>query len=339
MPSRRLFNALERYMLKDTHNRVHDYLRISLTDSCNFRCQYCMPEENIQCLPNRHLMQVDEILEIASTFVELGVKKIRLTGGEPMVRKEFREILQQLSKLPVEISLTTNAVLVHHYVEDLKRAGVRSLNVSLDTLQADTFKKITKRDQFQRVWDNILLLLKEGFRVKINVVAIEGIIEKEILDFVAITRDLPLHVRMIEFMPFDGNHWNSKKVVTAGQMLAWVGREYDMVKLKDEPHATSKKYKAIGHQGTFAFITTMSEHFCGDCNRMRLTADGKMKNCLFGSEEMDILGALRSGVKITPLIKTSVERKHAVMGGQFKESFRDAEASELVNRSMIKIGG
>ncbi|MDT0651510.1 GTP 3',8-cyclase MoaA [Autumnicola edwardsiae] len=326
-------------MLQDTHQRIHDYLRISLTDSCNFRCQYCMPDENIQCLPNKHLMQVEEIVEIAKTFVGLGVNKIRLTGGEPMVRKEFPEILQKLSELPVEISLTTNAVLAHKYIDQLKAAGVKSLNVSLDTLDAETFKRITKRNQFQLVWDNILLLLNEGFRVKINAVAIEGVIEKEILDFVAITKNLPLHVRIIEFMPFEGNHWNSKKVITATQMLKWVEEEYDMVKLKDEPHATAKKYKAIGHEGTFAFITTMTEHFCGDCNRMRLTADGKMKNCLFGSEEMDILGTLRKGEDIVPLIRTSVRRKHSVMGGQFAKSYKDAEASTIKNRSMIKIGG
>lgn len=326
-------------MLQDTFKRKHDYLRISLTDSCNFRCQYCMPEENIQCMPNRHLMQVEEIQRIAETFVSLGVRKIRLTGGEPMVRKEFATILKNISQLPVELSLTTNAVLAHKYIEDLQAAGVRSMNISLDTLNPHTFKKITKRDQFQRVWDNIVLLLNEGFRIKINVVAIEGVIEKEILDFVAITKDLPLHVRIIEFMPFRGNHWNSTKVVTASQMLQWVEAQYDMVKLRDEPHATAKKYKAIGHEGTFAFITTMSEHFCGDCNRMRLTADGKMKNCLFGIEEMDLLGALRKGEDIVPLIKSSVMRKHAVMGGQFKSSYKDADPSALKNRSMINIGG
>ena len=326
-------------MLKDTHSRIHDYLRISLTDSCNFRCQYCMPDENIACLPNKHLMQVEEVEQITKTFVKLGVNKIRLTGGEPMVRKEFPEILERLSKLPVEISLTTNAVLAHKYIGNLKAAGVKSLNVSLDTLDRETFKRITKRDQFQRVWDNILLLLNEGFRVKINAVAIEGVTENEILDFVAVTKDLPLHVRMIEFMPFEGNHWNSKKVITATRMLQGVEEEYDMVKLKDEPHATAKKYKVIGHEGTFAFITTMTEHFCGDCNRMRLTADGKMKNCLFGSEEMDLLGTLRKGEDIVPLIRRSVLRKHAVMGGQFSKSYKNAEASQLKNRSMIKIGG
>jgi cyclic pyranopterin phosphate synthase len=284
-------------------------------------------------------MQLDEIEQIASTFVNLGVNKIRLTGGEPLVRKEFRDILSQLSKLPVEISLTTNAVLVHKFIDDFKAAGIRSLNVSLDTLNAETFKKITKRDQFDLVWRNIQLLLKEGFRVKINAVAIEGVIEKEILDFVEITRNLPLHVRMIEFMPFEGNHWNSKKVVTATQMLKWAEAEYDMVKLKDRPSSTAKKYKAIGHQGTFAFITTMTEHFCGDCNRMRITADGKMKNCLFGKDEMDLLGTLRKGEDIEPLIRLSVLQKHAVMGSQFNKSYKDTESSQLKNRSMIKIGG
>lgn len=284
-------------------------------------------------------MQVDEIETIAQKFVALGVTKIRLTGGEPLVRKEFSEILSRLSKLPVEISITTNAVLVHKFIADFKAAGIRSVNVSLDTLNAETFKKITKRDQFHLVWKNIQLLLKEGFRVKINAVAIEGVIEKEILDFVAITKDLPLHVRMIEFMPFEGNHWQSKKVITAAEMMNWVEAEYDMVKLKDKPHATAKKYKAIGHEGTFAFITTMTEHFCGDCNRMRITADGKMKNCLFGQEEMDLLGYLRQGKDFEPLIKLSVLRKHAVMGGQFKGSYREAEASQITNRSMIKIGG
>jgi len=326
-------------MLVDTHKRLHNYLRISLTDSCNFRCLYCMPEESIQCLPNKHLMQVDEIEQIAKIFVSQGVEKIRLTGGEPMVRKEFPEILQRLSKLPVELSLTTNAVLVHKFIDNLKAAGVRSLNVSLDTLNPKTFKKVTQRDQFQRVWDNIMLLLNEGFRVKVNAVAMEGVIENEILDFVAITKHLPLHVRMIEFMPFEGNHWSSNKVVTADQMLKWVEEEYDIVKLKDEPHATAKKYKAIGHEGTFAFITTMTQHFCGDCNRMRITADGKMKNCLFGKDEMDLLGALRKGEDILPLINLSVLRKHAVMGGQFSKSYTEADASQLQNRSMINIGG
>ena len=326
-------------MLIDRFSRVHDYLRISLTDSCNFRCQYCMPEEELSCLPNKHLMQVEEIEALAKVFVDLGVRKIRLTGGEPLVRKEFRQILSRLSRFPVELSLTTNAVLAHKYIDDLKAAGVRSLNVSLDSLNRETFNKITKRDQFQQVWNNIELLLEEGFRIKINAVAMDGVVQEELMDFIALTKNQPIHVRFIEFMPFAGNKWESNKVIPAAQMLEWVQASHDIVKLKDEPHATARKYKVIGYEGTFAFITSMTEHFCGECNRMRLTADGKMKNCLFGSEEMDLLGNLRRGEDVVSLIKESVYRKHAVLGGQFKGSYKEARASELKNRSMIKIGG
>ncbi|MCF1751683.1 GTP 3',8-cyclase MoaA [Mariniradius sediminis] len=326
-------------MLYDSFQRIHDYLRISLTDSCNFRCAYCMPNEEIEVMPHSHLMQTGEIEALAKTFVGLGVKKIRLTGGEPLVRKEFPDILHRLSKLPVELTMTTNGILVHKHIELMKTAGMRSINVSLDSINRETFHNLTKRDQFQKVWDNILLLLDQGFRVKINAVALAGIIEEEILDFVRITEKLPLHVRFIEFMPFQGNHWKSEKVITAKQMLEIVSSNFPIVKLQDEKHATAKKYQVPGFLGTFAFITTMSEHFCGDCNRMRLTADGKMKNCLFGKEEMDLLGALRKGQDVESLIMESVKRKHAMLGGQFSPDYLKAKADEIENRSMIKIGG
>ncbi|MFC0655712.1 GTP 3',8-cyclase MoaA [Mongoliitalea lutea] len=326
-------------MLLDQFNRKHDYLRISLTDSCNFRCSYCMPDEDIQSMPNAYLMQVDEIELIAQKFVELGVKKIRLTGGEPLVRKEFPLILEKLSTLPVELTLTSNGVLIDRYLEQLKAAGIRKVNISLDTLRADTFFQLTKRDQFQKVWDNILLLLEHNFRVKVNVVALNGIIEKELLNFVQLTKEYPLHVRFIEFMPFTGNYWNKEKVLTAGKMLDMVKEKFEVTKLKDAPNDTAKAYQVPGFLGTFAFITTMSEHFCSTCNRMRITADGKMKNCLFGKEEMDILGALRAGKDIESLIRLSVWNKHAALGGQFTPDYTQAEAEKIENRSMIKIGG
>lgn len=326
-------------MLVDQFNRKHDYLRISLTDSCNFRCSYCMPEEDIQGMPHMHLMQVDEIETIARTFVNLGVKKIRLTGGEPLVRKEFPLILEKLSKLPVELTMTSNGVLIDKYLEQLKNAGVKKVNISLDTLRPDTFFQLTKRDQFQKVWDNILLLLNHNFRVKVNVVALNGIIEKELLNFVALTETFPLHVRFIEFMPFTGNLWNKEKVLTAAKMLEMVKERFEVAKLKDAPNDTAKAFQVPGFLGTFAFITTMSKHFCNTCNRMRITADGKMKNCLFGKEELDILGTLRAGKDIEPLIRLSVWNKHAALGGQFTQDYTKAEAEKIENRSMIKIGG
>ncbi len=326
-------------MLLDQHQRVHDYLRISLTDSCNFRCHYCMPEEDTPCMSHARLMQTDEIEAIARIFVGLGVRKIRLTGGEPMVRKEFPEIVQRLSQLPVELTLTTNAALLHRHLDILKAAGVRSLNISMDSLQEAAFNKIVQRNQFRQVWENVLLALDHGFGVKINVVAMAGVNEGEINDFIALTRNMPLHVRFIEFMPFTGNQWKHDQVLTAARMLEQVCLEYDIVKLLDEPHATARKYKVLGYTGTFAFITTMSDQFCGDCNRMRLTADGKMKNCLFGSEEMDILGAFRRAEPIEVLIRTSLMRKHAAMGGQVPLDHTVVEADKIENRSMINIGG
>jgi cyclic pyranopterin phosphate synthase len=298
-----------------------------------------MPVEEMEWMPQSKLMSAQEIVQLAEIFVSLGVKKIRLTGGEPLVRKDFGQILEELARLPVELTLTTNGILIPQYLEALKKAGVRSINVSLDTLQPEKFFKLTRRDQFAQVWANILLLLQEGFRVKINAVAMQGQIEEELIDFVRLTRDLPLHVRFIEFMPFTGNHWQAKQVITATQMLEWVKKEVEVVKLEDKTHDTAKKYQVPGYAGTFAFITTMSEHFCGSCNRLRLTADGKIKNCLFGKEELDLLGALRQGQEVTPLILQSLSRKHAALGGQFSQDYSQADPGAIENRSMINIGG
>jgi GTP 3',8-cyclase len=326
-------------MIKDRFNRVHDYLRISLTDSCNFRCSYCMPEENISCMPNEHLMQPDEIEDIAKTFVSLGVKKIRLTGGEPLVRKGAGAIIRSLSKLPVELTLTTNGVLVDQYIHLFKEAGIRSLNVSLDTLHEAKFLGLTRRDAFHKVWNNILLLINEGFHVKLNVVVMKGVNDGEVNDFIELTRNLPLHVRFIEFMPFDGNSWKNEKVVSTQQMLERAEEQFSFIKLKDAKHDTAKKYKVLNYEGTFAFITTMSSPFCGDCNRMRITADGKMKNCLFGKDELDLLAAHRRGDSIIPLIEKSLFTKFEKMGGQFDKSYTETEGSSIKNRSMINIGG
>ncbi|MFZ1704513.1 MAG: GTP 3',8-cyclase MoaA [Saprospiraceae bacterium] len=326
-------------MLVDQFNRIHDYLRISLTDNCNFRCTYCMPEEKIQCLPTNQLMQVDEIFQIAKTFVSLGVKKIRLTGGEPLLRKDFAQIFESLANLPVQLTLTTNGFWVDQHIDLFKKTGMKSLNISLDTLDRERFFSITKRDFFQEVWANILLLLKEGFDVKINIVLMKGVNDDEVESFIELTKDLKLHVRFIEFMPFDKNGWDKSKVVSFDEVMVEVYQKYDVIKLLDEKHDTAKKFAIHGHKGTFAFITTMSQPFCEDCNRMRLTADGKMKNCLFGKDEMDIIGPYRSGQPIESIIQESLMKKHAMMGGQFFGSYLETEAKDLENRSMIKIGG
>ena len=327
-------------MLTDKFNRVHDYLRISLTDKCNLRCSYCNPVD----MPKGYFagmrrMTAEEIDQIVSVFVKEGVKKIRLTGGEPLVRKDAREIIERLSKYPVELAISTNGFLVHEYLDTFKLAGIKSVNVSLDSLNREVFFSITKRDEFNRIRDNIHLLLKHNFHVKINMVVMKNINESELIDFVSWTRDFPLHVRFIEFMPFAGNQWSGEKVFSYYDMLQLISSKFDFLKLPDEKHDTAKKYFVPDHKGTFAFISTMSEPFCSGCNRMRLTADGKMKNCLFSTNEVDILSALRSGQDIVPLIKHCISEKKESLGGQFSSFNEIVDVSRIYNRSMIDIGG
>lgn len=326
-------------MLTDSFGRVHQYLRISLTDNCNLRCFYCMPEEDYDFMPAESRMQANEIASLAASFVQMGVTKIRLTGGEPLVRKDAADIIKQLSKLPVQLTLTSNGTRIHEFIEVLSDAGVRSLNISLDTLQPDTFLHLTRRNVFQQVYNNIQLLLQEQFHVKVNVVVMKGINDGEINDFIAWTKDSPVHVRFIEFMPFEGNRWTSNKVFTWQEMLTVAKQQFAFEPLHNAAHDTAKAYQVKGHAGTFAVISTMSAPFCSSCNRLRLTADGKMKNCLFAANETDLLSALRKGDDVTKLIRQNVAAKAAALGGQFTTDFEHLNAQGLHNRSMIGIGG
>jgi len=298
-----------------------------------------MPEEDYVFTPASQLMQVNEIETLAKIFVAEGVNKIRLTGGEPLVRKDAADIILALSKLPVQLTLTTNGTRIHEFVDVLEQANVRSLNISLDTLHAEKFQLVTRRNQFDIVTKNIQLLLQKNFHVKINVVVMNGLNDNEINDFIEWTKDTPVHVRFIEFMPFSGNRWTSNKLFTMQQILEVIGEKYSYIRLEDEKHDTAKKYSIPGHVGTFAVISTMSANFCGDCNRMRLTADGKMKNCLFSKDETDLLTALRSGKEIVPLIQQSIRSKAKELGGQFTTDFEHLHAEDIHNRSMITIGG
>ncbi len=326
-------------MILDSYNRVHNYLRISLTDNCNLRCFYCMPEEEYAFTPTSELMQAYEIETLAKAFVSLGVNKIRLTGGEPLVRKDATKIILSLSKLPVSLTLTTNGTRLHEFLEVLQESHIKSVNVSLDTLQPDKFNLLTRRDQFSRVFENIQLLIVNGMHVKVNMVVMKGLNDNEINDFVEWTKDTNVHVRFIEFMPFSGNRWTSNKVFTLQQILKEIEKKYVFTPLKDDKHATAKKYIVPGYAGTFAVISTMSAPFCGDCNRMRLTADGKMKNCLFSKEETDLLTALRQGEDVVTLIHQCIRSKAKELGGQFTIDFEKLQADAIQNRSMITIGG
>ena len=328
--------------LKDTFGRAHNYLRISLTERCNLRCTYCMPEHGIPLSPRAQLMTADEIFALAQQFVKLGVTKIRLTGGEPLVRKDFEEILSRLSGLPVELTITTNAVLIDRYIAQLKSAGIKTINVSLDTLHPEKFKSITRRDDFAAVKRNIKLLLEEGFKVKINCVLIKGFNDEEIVDFVAYTETMPVIMRFIEFMPFDGNRWNKDKLVAEQEILKSVFDHWTVSKverLTDSLNDTSRNYKVKGYAGSFAMISTVTNPFCDTCNRIRLTANGRIKNCLFSNAEVDLLTPFRAGKDIQPLISQAVKAKFAVRAGmESDESLSDPENYNN-NRSMIAIGG
>ncbi|OWK70879.1 GTP 3',8-cyclase MoaA [Pedobacter sp. AJM] len=326
-------------MIADSFGRVHDYLRISLTDNCNFRCFYCMPEEEYDFTPASRLMQTDEIIRLATIFVNQGVKKIRLTGGEPLVRKDAAAIISALGKLPVELVITTNGTRIAEMLPVLKEAGIKTVNISLDTLQAEKFFMITRRDVFHQVRSNIELLLQEKIAVKINMVVMKGLNDGEIKDFIAWTKHNPIQIRFIEFMPFTGNKWTSNKMFSLQEILTTVEKDFTVLPVEGAPHDTAKHFMIPGHEGSFAIISTMTAPFCSTCNRMRLTADGKLKNCLFSNGETDLLTALRNDEDVLPLIMASIWDKKEALGGQLISHFESLDAETINNRSMITIGG
>lgn len=326
-------------MITDKFNRTHNYLRISLTDNCNLRCFYCMPEEEYDFTPASRLMQTDEIHTLAKIFVNEGVTKIRLTGGEPLVRKDAANIISALSALPVQLTLTTNATRLHDFIDVLKQSNIKSVNISLDTLQPDKFLLITRRDLFHQVRSNIELLLHHQFKVKINMVVMKGLNDNEINDFIAWTMHNPVEIRFIEFMPFSGNRWTSNKVVSMHDILTTINSQYSFLPLQNGKSDTAKHFMIPGHKGSFAIISTMSSPFCSGCNRMRLTADGKMKNCLFSNSETDLLKALRNGEDVVKLIHENIMTKEKELGGQFIADVDKVDANTIENRSMITIGG
>jgi molybdenum cofactor biosynthesis protein A len=329
-------------ILTDDFGRKHNYLRISLLEKCNLRCTYCMPADGIALSPKASLMTGDEIFALAQTFVENGVDKIRLTGGEPLLRKDFPEIISRLATLKTSIGITTNGILIDRHIEVLKQFNIKKINLSLDTLVASKFHTITLRNQFEKVVDNLHLLLNNDFQVKVNVVLMKGFNEDEIVDFIKLTQFLPISIRFIEFMPFAGNEWDRSKMVSQNEILSQVQNVFDATviqKLEDEKNFTARTYKIKGFQGDFGIISSITNPFCDGCNRIRLTANGKIKNCLFSNSETDLLTPFRNGESITNLISESIKNKKKVRAGMVTVSEMDDPALHFDNRSMIAIGG
>jgi molybdenum cofactor biosynthesis protein A len=324
-------------ILVDSMGRNHNYLRISLTEKCNLRCTYCMPEQGVPLTPSTQLMTADEIYQIAKIFVRHGVTKIRLTGGEPLVRKDFKEIVEKLATLDTSMALTTNAVLIDRFLPTLKAASIQKINVSLDTLRPERFQKITLKATFEAVQQNIDRLLQEGFELKLNVVLLKGVNDDEIIDFIKLTKSKPLSVRFIEFMPFDGNRWDRSRTVSLEEILACATEVFTT----DEIHRLENvpNFSIRGYQGDFGVISTVTNPFCDSCNRLRLTANGRLRNCLFSEQESDLLTAYRNGQPIDPIIQKAVRLKFAVRAGlDTPQKFEDP-AHHRKNRSMITIGG
>jgi len=326
----------------DSFGRKHEYLRISLTERCNLRCTYCMPEQGIQLRDKSHFMRNEEVFEMASIFVGLGIKKIRLTGGEPLVRKGVDNIITDLGGLNTELTISTNGILVDQFIDNFKKAGIKSVNVSLDSLKPGRQELITRRNYYDRIRRNIDLLLEEGFAVKINIVVMKNINDDELIDFIELSKDKPLHIRFIEFMPFNGNNWSWDKGIGLAEMMNTFSDRYgveSILKIQEEANSTAKCFAIDGYAGTFGIISSVTNPFCSTCNRIRVTADGKMKNCLFSSEETDLLNPLRRGENIIPLILQGISNKKAIRAGM--ESFDDLSnpTNFEKNRNMITIGG
>ena len=265
---------------------------------------------------------------------EFGITKIRVTGGEPLVRHDVAEIIGDMAKLPVKLGLTTNALSLHLHLDRLIDAGLKSINISLDTFDADRFQRISRRNGHDQVMRNIQLALQKGLRVKLNMVVMRGVNDDEILQYVQLSHDHEIHVRFIEFMPFAGNKWGKEKVLTYSEMLDRISGEHTIEKLDDDPNSTAKAYRVIGWPGTFAVISTITEPFCGSCDRLRLTADGKLRNCLFSREESDLLAALRKGLDVRELIQRNVLQKYGMLGG-----LEFGAIGEISERPMVAIGG
>ncbi|KAF3223558.1 hypothetical protein TWF679_000005 [Orbilia oligospora] len=285
--------------LTDNFNRQHNYLRISITERCNLRCLYCMPEEGIDLSPPSHLLTTEEILHLAKLFVSQGVTKIRLTGGEPTVRKDIVDLITELGKLKAmglkELAMTTNGISLARKLPQMVAGGLTALNLSLDTLDEFKFQFMTRRKGLSNVLKSIDAALSLNIQpLKVNCVVMSKVNVDEIPSFLAMTKDKPIEVRFIEYMPFTGNKWESGKMITYQEMLDQIRQSHpDLQKVQDHKNDTSKTYQIPGYRGKLGFITSMTHNFCGTCNRLRITSDGNIKVCLFDNAEVSLRDMMR----------------------------------------------
>jgi len=301
--------------LLDGHGRRIGDLRVSVTDRCNFRCQYCMPAEGLPWLERDDVLHFEEIERLVALLASMGVTDVRLTGGEPLVRRDFPTLVGMLAPLVEDLSITTNGYLLERDAEALVRAGATRFNVSIDSLQRDRFFEMTRRDALPRVLRGLEVLagFPEAHPIKVNAVAMRGFTEHEVLPFASFAREHPYEVRFIEFMPLDADHaWTADSVLPGSEIRAIIEQRWPLEPVEREPHATARVYRFADGRGSIGFINPVSEPFCGDCNRIRLTADGRLRTCLFSLNETDLRGPLREGAddgELERIIRDAVWRK------------------------------
>lgn len=328
--------------LYDNHGRLINYVRLAVTDRCNLRCFYCMPEEGIKYVPRTELLSYEEMERLIQLLVGMGIEKLRITGGEPFVRKGMLEFLGRICKIEglKKVNITTNGTLTAPLIPTLKEMGISSINLSLDTLDRDRFFAITRRNEFDKVMETFEALLHHGMSTKINAVVMEGKNIDDLIPMVELTKKYPVSVRFIEEMPFngEGNHypkleWNYKKII--GHIQAHFP---DLEKIPDPPHSTSYNYQVPGHQGSIGVIAAYSRTFCGSCNRIRLTPQGMLKTCLYDSGVFNVKDIMRAGATDEQLRATFAE----ALGNRAKNGF-EAEKNRRfglpVSESMSTIGG
>jgi len=326
-------------MLLDRYHRVVNYLRISVTDRCNLRCRYCRPAEGEELLPHGEILTFEEILQVVRVFASHGIRKVRLTGGEPLVRKGIVELVKEIVATSgiEDVSLTTNGVLLAEYARDLREAGLKRINVSLDTLRPERFAYITRRDHFKEVWRGIEEAMRVGLHpVKINVVALRGINDDEIEDFARLSIDHPLHVRFIEFMPVGENRWEEGKVLTCEEIRRRLEVLGELIPVPaGELDGPARRFRIHGGKGEVGFISPLSARFCATCNRLRLTADGKIRACLFSDDEVDLKAVLRAGGGEEGILKALRRALEMKPMGWCRDGFRIRKCQ----RGMASIGG
>lgn len=326
-------------LLVDQHGRRLNYLRLSVTDRCNFRCYYCMPEEGINFAPRKELLSFDEMYQLSSLFVSLGVDKIRITGGEPFVRNGIIPFLYRLSELDAlkEITVTSNGTLSTQHQAALKEMGIRKINISLDSLDAERFYRITRRDSFDTVYRGIFSLLNDGFEVKLNCVVAENKNIEDIVPFIELTKDHKLSVRFLEEMPFNGSEIFGNSGWSHERIFDHIGMHYAAInRLVSEDSSTSVNYQIPGYIGSFGIIPSFSRTFCGTCNRIRLSATGELRTCLYGPPATNLRDLIRAGATEHDLQQTLL---HAVAKREKDGFAAEALSNESIHTSMSVLGG